>query len=106
MVIYVFKRIFAHSKQYQGSNSTGQPNSVEINQEIEKRYEEEINDVLAHYIPQLFKQVRNSDALTILAWSEEVRRLVNKDIPLNIRYAIARAIKMKFENYGNTIGVH
>jgi len=102
----MFKSVFAHSKQYQGSNSTGQPNSVEINQEIEKRYEEEINDVLAHYIPQLYKQLRNSDALTLLAWSEEARRLINKDIPLNIRYAIARAIKMKFENYGNTIGVH
>ena len=101
----MFKRIFAHSKQYQGSNSTGQPNSVEINQEIEKLYEEEIYDVLTQYIP-LYKQVRNSDALTILAWSEEVRRLVNEDIPLNIRYAIARAIKMKFENYGNTTSVH
>jgi hypothetical protein len=62
--------------------------------------------VLTHYVPQLYKLVRNSDALTILAWSEEVRRLVNKDIPLNIRYAIARAIKMKFEKYGNTIGVY
>jgi hypothetical protein len=106
MVIYMFKRIYARSQHSKGSNSTGQPNSVEINQEIENRYNEEIDDVLTHYIPQLYKQVQNSDPLTILAWSEEIKRLVNKEIPLNIRYAIARAIKIKFENYENTIGVN
>jgi hypothetical protein len=105
MVIYMFKRIFARSQQSQGYNSTGQPNNVIINQKIENRYKEEIYDVLIHYIPQLCKQVRNSDALTTLAWCEEVNRLVNEDIPLNIRYAIARAVKMKFEKYGNTTGV-
>lgn len=101
----MFKRIFSHSQHSQDPNSTGQPNNVKINQETENLYKEEIHDVLTHYVSQLYKQVQNSDPLTIKAWSEEVGRLVNEDIPLNIRYAIARAIKMKFEKYGNTTNV-